>query len=123
VQVIHRRGGPRRARHAELSAGGLGTAASGPDPAARAIDVILKTEVLIIGSGPGGWSAALAPARAGAETALVDSNGCFGGNVTQVGVVGCAWYGHEHTADRRSRVRIVGTKVGSYCANTSVRPP
>jgi hypothetical protein len=55
--------------------------------------------VLVVGSGPGGLAAALAAARAGARTALIDRNGCFGGNITQVGVEGFAWYRHEHTVD------------------------
>jgi hypothetical protein len=66
---------------------------------ARSLDVILETDVLVVGSGPGGLSAALAAARAGARTALIDRNGCFGGNITQVGVEGFAWYRHEHTVD------------------------
>src|SRR6202007_2260403 len=35
----------------------------------------------------------------GARTALMDRNGCFGGNITQVGVEGFAWYRHEKTVD------------------------
>ena len=66
---------------------------------ARSIDVILETDVLVVGSGPGGLAAALAAARAGASTALIDRNGCFGGNITQVGVEGFAWYRHEKTVD------------------------
>ena len=69
------------------------------DEAARSLDVILETDVLVVGSGPGGLAAALAAARAGANTALIDRNGCFGGNITQVGVEGFAWYRHEHTVD------------------------
>ena len=34
------------------------------------------------------------PARA-----LLERNGCFGGNITQVGVEGFAWYRHERTID------------------------
>ena len=67
--------------------------------AARSVDVVLETDVLVVGSGPGGLAAALAAARAGARTALIDRNGCFGGNLTQVGVEGFAWYRHEHTVD------------------------
>ncbi len=67
--------------------------------AARAVDVVLETDVLVVGSGPGGLAAALAAARAGARTALIDRNGCFGGNITQVGVEGFAWYRHEQTID------------------------
>jgi len=69
-----------------------------PEPA-RATEVILETDVLVVGSGPGGLAAALAAARAGARTALIDRNGCFGGNITQVGVEGFAWYRHERTVD------------------------
>src|ERR1700686_1670982 len=67
--------------------------------AARSVDVVLETDVLVVGSGPGGLAAALASARGGARTALIDRNGCFGGNITQVGVEGFAWHRHEQTVD------------------------
>jgi len=66
---------------------------------ARQIGVIHETEVLVVGSGPGGLAAALASARAGAATTLVERYGCFGGNITQVGVEGFAWYRHPATID------------------------
>ncbi len=65
----------------------------------RSVDVVLETDVLVVGSGPGGLAAALSAARAGVQTALIDRNGCFGGNITQVGVEGFAWYRHEQTVD------------------------
>ncbi|KZY05846.1 FAD-dependent oxidoreductase, partial [Sulfitobacter sp. HI0023] len=38
-------------------------------------------------------------ARAGAEVTLLDRFGCFGGNITVVGVEGFAWYRHEQTVE------------------------
>lgn len=65
----------------------------------RRTDVVLETDVVVIGSGPGGLSAAMAAARAGVEVALVERFGCFGGNITVVGVEGFAWYRHEKTVE------------------------
>jgi FAD dependent oxidoreductase len=67
--------------------------------AARTVEVVHQTEVLVVGSGPGGFSAALAAARAGARTTLLDRYGCFGGNMTQVGVESIGWYRHEGTVE------------------------
>ncbi|SNS26713.1 FAD-dependent oxidoreductase [Tropicimonas sediminicola] len=66
---------------------------------ARSVDVIHETDVIVVGSGPGGLAAALAAARAGVEVALVERFGCFGGNITAVGVEGFAWYRHEATIE------------------------
>ncbi len=66
---------------------------------AKQIDVIHETDVLVVGSGPGGLAAALAAARMGVKTTLVERFGCFGGNITTVGVEGFAWYRHEQTVE------------------------
>jgi flavin-dependent dehydrogenase len=65
----------------------------------REIDVIHETDVLVVGSGPGGLAAALAASRAGVRVALVERFGCFGGSITTVGVEGFAWYRREQTVD------------------------
>lgn len=66
---------------------------------ARQTPVIHNTDVLVVGSGPGGLAAALAAARAGVQVCLVERFGCFGGNITVVGVEGFAWYRHEATVE------------------------
>ena len=78
---------------------------------AREIDVIHKTDVLVVGSGPGGLAAAIAAARAGAEVTMVERFGCFGGNITVVGVEGMAWYRHEDTIEANGIGREFETRA------------
>ncbi|WP_106746231.1 FAD-dependent oxidoreductase [Yoonia maritima] len=66
---------------------------------ARKTPVIHTTDVLVVGSGPGGLAAALAAARCGVDVTLLERFGCFGGNITVVGVEGFAWYRHEATVE------------------------
>ncbi|UXX81489.1 FAD-dependent oxidoreductase [Roseovarius pelagicus] len=78
----------------------------------REIPVMDEADVLVVGSGPAGMSAAIAAARASADVLLVEEYGCFGGNLTQVGVQTIGWYdigqcvdsqgiGHEFEARAR----------------------
>lgn len=66
---------------------------------ARDIDIVHETDVLVVGSGPGGLAAALAAARTGVSVTLLERFGCFGGNLTVVGVEGFAWYRHSQTVE------------------------
>ena len=58
---------------------------------AREIDVVHEADVVVVGAGPGGLAAAIGAARAGANVALVERFGCFGGNITVV--ESRAWHG------------------------------
>lgn len=49
---------------------------------ARSVPVVADVDVLVAGGGPAGFVAAVAAARTGARTLLVESNGVLGGNLT-----------------------------------------
>ena len=49
---------------------------------ARKTPVMAETDVLVVGSGPSGLSAALAAAREGVDTMLVERHGYLGGLAT-----------------------------------------
>ncbi|MFD1341378.1 FAD-dependent oxidoreductase [Litorisediminicola beolgyonensis] len=85
---------------------------------ARRIPVAARAEVVVICGGPGGLAAALAAAREGADTLLIERFGCLGGNITVVGVEGFAWYRHEATVEAgglgrefEDRARAMGAAV------------
>ena len=46
------------------------------------VPVLKRTEVLVVGSGTAGVAAAVASARGGAKTLLVERYGCLGGALT-----------------------------------------
>jgi len=66
---------------------------------ARTIPVMAETDVLVVGSGPGGLAAAIAAAREGVDTMLVERWGSFGGNITQALVGSIGWYRYEKTVE------------------------
>ncbi|MHA1499846.1 MAG: FAD-dependent oxidoreductase [Promethearchaeota archaeon] len=61
------------------------------DEPSKKIPIIAETEVLVVGGGPAGISAALGAARAGVDVMIVERYGCFGGVITQamIGTVAC----------------------------------
>ncbi len=65
----------------------------------RTIPVLAETDVLVVGSGPSGMAAALACAREGVETMLVERFGSFGGTITQAMIGSISWYRYEHTVE------------------------
>lgn len=81
----------------------------------REIPVMTETEVLVVGSGPAGLSAALGAAREGADTTLVERYGFFGGNITQTGVGTISWYRYEDTVDAGG----IGCELEDYVHNMS----
>jgi hypothetical protein len=66
---------------------------------ARKTPVMAETDVVVVGSGPSGLAAAIAAAREGVDTLLVERHGCFGGNITQAMVESIGWYRHEGTVE------------------------
>ncbi len=85
---------------------------------ARHVPVIHRTDVLPVGSGPGGLAAALVAARAGVQVCMVERIGSYGGNITVVGVEGLGWYRHEATVNANGigrefeeRAKAIGAAV------------
>lgn len=65
----------------------------------KEIPVLLECDVLVVGGGPAGLSAAIAAKRAGADTILMERYGFFGGTITTVGMETLGWYRYEGTVE------------------------
>jgi hypothetical protein len=65
----------------------------------REVPVLAECEVLVVGGGPSGLSAALGAARAGADVILCERYGCFGGVITTCGMETLGWYRYEGTVE------------------------
>ena len=65
----------------------------------KKLAVIAEKEVLVVGGGPAGISAALGAARAGVDVMIVERYGCFGGVITQAMIGTVAWYRYAQTVD------------------------
>ena len=65
----------------------------------KQVPVLARCEVLVVGGGPSGLSAAISAARAGADTLICERFGCFGGVITTVGMETLAWYRYEGCTD------------------------
>ncbi len=92
---------------------------------ARDIGVLASCDVLVAGGGMAGVAAAIAAARAGADTMIVDPHGYFGGTATAAGVCNFAAYLPEllgsvaleimgKLEDRRVMTRIRNNVLDGY---------
>ena len=94
-----------------------GTTPSSLTQPSRKAPVRDVVDVLVVGGGLGGVSAAMAAARAGARTALVERNG-FPGGVATAGMC-CSIFNCFYTADRRLGVTGNAVEIADALAETS----
>ena len=90
----------------------------------RKIPVMAETDVLVVGGGPAGLSAALAAAREGVDTMLIERYGCFGGNITQSMIGTIAWYRYAETVEAggiglefEHRAKEMGASINTFNKN------
>lgn len=88
---------------------------------AREIAILAETDVLVVGGGPSGIGAAIAAARCGVKTLLMERFGCFGGMMTTAGVESIAWWRHEKTVESGGIAHEI-EKTAMDCGATAPEP-
>ncbi len=85
----------------------------------RQVPIVEETDVIVCGAGPAGVAAAIAAARAGARTRLIEVHGCLGGTWT-AGQLAWIWdidkpgLAREITNELKRRDARIGTNMGHY---------
>jgi hypothetical protein len=82
----------------------------------RYIPILTQCDVLVVGGGPSGISAAIGAARTGVDTVIVEKYGCLGGVITTVGMETLGWYRYEGTLDCQgigTEMEAIAAKMGS----------
>jgi hypothetical protein len=65
---------------------------------AREINILMDTDVVIVGGGPAGIAASVSAARVGVKVVLVEQYGCLGGLISLGAMEPPSWYRLEQTA-------------------------
>ena len=93
---------------------------------AREIPIVRDTDVVVVGGGPGGIMAALAAARAGAKTLLIERYGFVGGMATAGLMTSFNGFRNEHPPNHVQTVRGIPQELidrlleaGDACARTA----
>ncbi|CAF1617192.1 unnamed protein product [Adineta ricciae] len=84
----------------------------------KSVPIFAECEVLVVGGGPSGISAALAARRAGADTILMEKFGCFGGVITTVGMETIGWYRYEGTVESQGGIGIEMERIATQMGGT-----